>query len=325
MTPRNQYTGPRVTNEEIIAAYQQTGSVWKSAKIVGITGQTVHARLSAIGYKTGSGWSPEEVERLRELVGQATIGVIADEFGRSYASIACKINELGVGTRFGNGLPKKPPRGAGLDKATMKRHTKMLEQSGMPVTRYARQSGMHVETFIRALEYHFPEWWQEYRKGITYLPESQCPNCDSSFYRSNTRQQFCSRRCQGAYRVDQDYFGGKRKNTIGLAEGVCQICGRTPKKALSSHHVIGKENDPENDFLVALCSGCHNIVTQLGSRNFTENQWESLISFVWLRKNGADAVNESVSLHVCVDIDVDDSQFDEDEVEEFLADAEVNL
>jgi hypothetical protein len=118
--------------------------------------------------------------------------------------------------------------------------------------------------------------------------------------------------------VDQNYFGGKRKQTIGLAEGVCQICERTPKKALSSHHVIGKENDPDNEILVALCSGCHNIVTQLGGRNFTESQWESLISFVWLRKNGADAMRDALSLHVCVDIDVDTAEFNEEEAEEFL-------
>jgi hypothetical protein len=55
--------------------------------------------------------------------------------------------------------------------------------------------------------------------------------------------------------------------------------------------MIGKENDPNNDWLIALCPGCHQIVTILGGRNFagTPEVWESLIQLVLIRKNGADA------------------------------------
>jgi len=57
-----------------------------------------------------------------------------------------------------------------------------------------------------------------------------------------------------------EYFGGNRLNTIGLISKTCQLCMRKVEKGLSSHHIIGKEKDPENQYLIALCSGCHKLV-----------------------------------------------------------------
>lgn len=302
-------TKSRFTAEEVIEAYRSTGSVWKAARLLGLSGQTVHGRLKALGYSTsGRNWTEEEIERLREMAPEFTLAQIADEFGRSYASIACKVNELGVGNRYGNKVKTKLPRGAGLDKVSVKRYINDLETSGIPITRYAKQRGMIVDTLIRAIEKHYPDWWAEYRKGISYLPEVVCPECSRIFHPSNTRQTFCSQRCRARYKIDQDYFGGKRKNTIGLAEGKCQLCGRIPKSNLSSHHVLGKENDPENEYLIALCSGCHELVTSLGARNFTEEQWEALISLAYLRKHGGESLKDIV--HITVDIDTYDIEDD---------------
>lgn len=296
---------PRTTTEEIIAAYQQTGSVWKAGRKLGLSGQTIHARLRALGYQIGNPWTEEETNRLSEMANQTTIGQIADELGRSYASIACKIHELGAGSRHGNRIKKKLPRGAGLDKISVKRHIKDLEASKLTITKYARQRGIQVDTLIRAIEKHNPEWWIEYRNAISELPESTCPNCENIFYPSNTRQRFCSRLCQGRYKTDLEYFGGKRKYTIGLSEGICQLCGNTPKKGLSSHHILGKENDQENNHLVALCSGCHHVITALGVRDFTETQWESLISLAYLRKHSGDSSLKDI-VHITVNIDTYD-------------------
>lgn len=291
----------RHTNEEIVAAYRETGSVWKAGRKLGLAGQTVHGRLRAVGHPVGGAWCDEEVQRLQELAGIATIGQIADEMGRSYAAIACKISEIGIGSRFGN-RSRKIPRGAGFDKASVKKHIRELSASEIPISRWARQRGIHVDTLIRAIEKYDHQWWVDYRNAHSDLPEAVCPHCDSVFYPSNSRQVFCTRRCGAGYKVDQNYFGGKRSQTIGLAEGRCQICGRTPTKGLSSHHVLGKENDPDNDWLVALCSGCHNVVTALGGRDFDETQWEALVSFSWLRRHGATFDHDDV-VHVTVEID----------------------
>lgn len=296
-------TYSRFTNEEIVSAYCETGSVWKAGRKLGLAGQTVHGRLRGIGHPIRSSWLPEEEERISELAGSATIGQIADELGRSYASIACKINEMGVGSRHGNRIKRKIPRGAGFDKVSVSKYIKEIEASKIPITKWARQRGMLVDSLVLAIEKHHPAWWIEYRGKISYLPEATCPNCKSKFYPSNTKQVCCSRQCTSRHRTNKDYFGGKRGTTIGLASGTCQCCGRHPKKGLSSHHVFGKENDPDNDCLVALCARCHNVITALGAVNFDERQWEAIISFSWLRKHGDDPECRRKALHVCVEID----------------------
>lgn len=299
----------RATNEEIVSAYRETGSIWKAGRKLGLAGQTVHGLLRGIGHPVGSAWSPEEEDRLSELVGAATIGQIADELGRSYAAIACKIHEMGIGSRHGNRIKRKIPRGSGFDKASVSKYIKEIEASKIPITKWARQRGMLVDSLILAIEKYHPAWWVEYRGKISYLSEATCPNCKGKFYPSNTRQVCCSRQCTSRHRTNKHYFSGKRGTTIGLASGTCQCCGRQPKKGLSSHHVFGKENDPENDFLVALCAGCHKVITALGAVNFNEEQWEALIIFSWMRKHGDDPECRKKALHVCVDID----SYEEDE------------
>jgi len=110
---------------------------------------------------------------------------------------------------------------------------------------------------------------------------TKCLNCGAVLKK---KQKYCSTKCGNAYRINQTYFGGKRDTTIGLLEKTCQVCKRKNVKGLSSHHVIGKENDPDNLYLVALCRGCHQLITILGRRNFNSAIWESLIRFSALRK-----------------------------------------
>ena len=110
---------------------------------------------------------------------------------------------------------------------------------------------------------------------------TNCLNCGKVLTK---KRKYCSAKCGNDYRVDQSYFGGKRDTTIGLLEKTCQVCKRKNIKGLSSHHVIGKENDLDNLYLVALCRGCHQLITILGRRNFNSAIWESLIRYSVLRK-----------------------------------------
>lgn len=299
MTTKSRYTG-----QEIIDAYKRTGSVWRAGKELGLAGQTVHERLKALDYPlAGRNWMPDEVDELRALAGNMTIGEISNRLGRPYAGVACKISELGLGERFGNRVKIKIPRGAGYDKASVKRYMAQLEASGDTVHRFARRMGLGVEMLIYAIERDAPDWWRAYREAHSDLPEATCPYCGNAFVPSNKKQRFCRRKCSTDARIDESYFGGKRRQTIGLAEGQCQLCGRTGVKGLSSHHMLGKENDPENEALIALCQGCHKAVTFLASRTFVDDEvvWQSLISLVWLRKHG-DRREESGGVEVCVEV-----------------------
>lgn len=280
----------RVTNQQVIDAYRATGSVWRAAKELGIGGQSVHERLRALDYPMASRkWDDNEVAELRLLACAMTVGEIASRLGRPYAGVAGKISELGIGVRFGNRQARKIPRGAGYDKRSCERYRKQVDETGISLRVCASRNGLTTEMLCQALEKHFPDWWQEYRRAHTDLPEKTCGYCERPFYPSNKKQDYCTRKCAADARTDRGYFGGKRKNTIGLKEGVCQLCGREGMTGLTPHHVLGKENDPDNEVLIALCRGCHQIVTLLGGRDFADDAtaWESLISLVMLRRHGA--------------------------------------
>lgn len=267
-------------------------------------GATVSRKLA------GAKWSDHEVAELQALVGVATISAIGERLGRPYAGVACKISELGMGPNFGNRSPIKLPRGAGYTKADAIRYSKAIDKSDMPVSRFARSNGLRIEYLCASLERHVPEWWQHYRAFRSDVPETECEYCGRRFVPSIGTQRFCTRKCGADQRTDNNYFGGNRRKAIGWTEGVCQICGRTPDKGLTPHHILGKENDPEDSALVAVCQGCHNLVTALGSREFTGTQWEALISLAWLRKHGPELVKETDGMTgmTCVEVCVAISQ-----------------
>lgn len=300
----------RVTSQQIIDAYQATGSVWRAGKSLGITGQTVHDRLRALQYPlAGRHWSPDEVQELRSLYSAAVpLGEIAQRLGRPYAGVACKASELGLKTTPVR--QRKAPRGAGWDKVSTRHHLDALTRYPGKITAFARMHGLSLEMLVQAIQRHFPDEWHAYVERHSDMPRKTCPYCEGEFVPANGKQIYCDRHCADRARRDRTYFGGKRRSTPGLADGICQLCGKEGMRGLSSHHVLGKENDAENDFLIAICQGCHKLVSMLGGRSFVDDEaaWESLISLAWLRKHGAQLASgempHGTSLHVTVDIDV---------------------
>jgi hypothetical protein len=77
--------------------------------------------------------------------------------------------------------------------------------------------------------------------------------------------------------------------------------------------VLGKENDPLNDVLIALCQGCHQIVTLLGARTFTDDPraWEALISLAWMRRHGAELAIGTSEKVVYTEVTIEISEADE--------------
>ena len=284
-------TKSRFTSEEVIAAYQETGSVWKAAKKLGLAGQTVHERLKALGYKlAGSEWSNEEIAELTEMVGHLTTAQIAHRLGRPYNGVALKISRLGIGIGPGGRVPEplKASKAQKYVKAKIAEYKAEMESLGMKPTPYAKSKGLSVETLIKSFQVYHPEWYEAYAESYASGPKKKCPYCEKEFWPVTAKQKFCTRKCGTESRADLGYFGGRRRETVGLAEKTCQLCGKYTVKGLSSHHMKGKENDPDNEYLIALCFGCHQIVTILGGRSFagTQEVWESLIQLVLIRKNG---------------------------------------
>ena len=293
------------TNKEIVDAYLQTGSVWRAGKELGMSGQVVHEKLRAMGHKLQSSeWTEAEVKELESLVDNLTIAQIANRLGRPYNGVAMKISRLGLGQRFGNKQKKKIPRTGEYTKEKIAEYLQEIEKQDIKVTTFSRKAGLQIDGLVTAIQRHNAEWYEKYCEKHAVKPKTACPYCGIEFWPLSHKQINCSRKCSDQARVDNSYFGGRRRETIGLLEGICQLCNQHTPKGLSSHHMLGKENDPDNEHLIALCSGCHNIVTILGGRRFiaTPEAWEVLIQLVIMRKNGANP--DFAGVYTTVDIDL---------------------
>lgn len=305
----------RVKTAEIVAVYRETASIWETGKRLGISGQSVHERLRAydfpmIGLRR---WTDDEVGELRLLVEAGlTASKISSRLGRTFASVTCKMNELGIRVSPRNRSGRKIPRGVGLDKVSVLKHMDALEKSGAKPTHYARMNGLNIDSMVYALQTHCDERWQAHAAKVGGLAEKTCEYCERKFFPTSGKQRFCTRKCGADSGRDATYFGGRRKEAIGLLEGVCQLCSQQRRRGLSAHHVLGKENDPDDHDLVALCQGCHKLVSLLGSRNFVDDPsaWEALIQLAWWRKHGSKIASgglDGKATYVCVEIEIQDA------------------
>jgi hypothetical protein len=300
-----------VTNEELIAAYRDTGSVWKAAKKVGLCGQSIHERLVRLGVpRTNNPWTADEIDELRRLSLEVPMYEAAMRLGRSYTGLALKASRLGLKFRSYSErrTSGKPKRGTGLNKATTAKAVDALLANGGKVTPFCKQHGYHTETFIKAAQFYAPETWQKYveKHGVS---TKKCEYCGNDFIALTGKQKTCSRKCGRHARKNKSYFNGRRQEAVGMAEKECQICMRSINKGLSAHHAYGVENDPEADFLVAICSGCHDIVGRLAATKASDNKsyFENLIAFALLRKHGAKR-----PMGYWVDVDIEEVEQDEE-------------
>lgn len=297
-----------MSNQELIAAYEKTRSVWRAGKEVGLAGQSVHERLVALGIPLSmKKWTSAEDDEMRALIENGCqLAEVARRLGRTYSATATRASDLGMHNNRRVRSNRKLPRGAGFDKVTVRKHMKQLAASPRSFTQYCRTNRLAVEVLSRALETHCPDDWEAYKRAHSDLPSANCEYCGREFVPSSSRQRFCTRKCGDQSRIDLSYFGGRRRETIGLSEGICQICGRQRESRIASHHVVGKGNDPDNSFLVALCNGCHDLVSRLGARPWVNDPEivESLLSFAWMRYFGpAIAATDGAGVRISVDIE----------------------
>jgi 5-methylcytosine-specific restriction endonuclease McrA len=297
------------TNEQVHAAYRETGSVWAAGKLLGIAGQQVHVRLARMGVVMNGGgvpWTSEEEAELERLVNAGVPFLeIANRLNRSYNAIAVRASRLGFQHFKKSGRLKKIPRGHGYDKASMTRHVKDFLASPLTLTKFVKSVGLNIEPFVWAWQKWDLEGWNAYlSEHASDVPRKECKYCQEEFIPNSGKQEHCTRRCADVARRDASYFGGKRRETLGLAEGICQLCGRKPEKGLSSHHVLGKKNDQDNNVLIALCQGCHDVVSRLAGKPWIRDQrkLESLISFAYMQANGAALMASGNELYVFVEI-----------------------
>lgn len=137
----------KATDEQLIAAYEQSGSVWKAARLLGMCGQSVHERLKKLGSaKPINAFTDQDRERLkREYEGHAAAGTLdhlASQMGRTKQFICRQAKRLGLTS------PDRPkPYLAEQTSAAMKEwHRKNDHPRGMKGKRHSSEARetMHV-------------------------------------------------------------------------------------------------------------------------------------------------------------------------------------
>lgn len=97
-TPHNK----RVSDEIILESYNRTKSVWKTAKEVGLCGQSVHERLVRLNSIKSTRFTEKEVEMIKELYlsgsgnGPINLNEFCEKIGRHKSTVCKKAKELGL-------------------------------------------------------------------------------------------------------------------------------------------------------------------------------------------------------------------------------------
>ena len=94
----------KATDEQLIASYKRTKSVWDTAKEFGMCGQSVHERLTKLGIINKKNvFSDNDYKKLKEFYathelkrGSGELEIIAKELGRTKQFISRKAKELGL-------------------------------------------------------------------------------------------------------------------------------------------------------------------------------------------------------------------------------------
>src|SRR5207247_1848341 len=166
----------RVTNEEVVAAYKDTGSVWKAAKRLGVCGQSVHERLRRLGHRmTHQTWTVEEVREARSLASQGEpMAQIASRLGRTYSAVALKLSRLGIGSQH-KGWRWKPRRKMILSKGRVAALGRKLERGAATLRRWPPPEGVAITPLVDALQVYEPERWRRYVEHHSNLSRRPCP------------------------------------------------------------------------------------------------------------------------------------------------------
>ena len=151
------------TDEQIIAAYEEHGSVWRAGGALGVCGQTVHERLVKLGrIRPMNVFAPEEEKRLREeYVVYRDAGKLDDlarDMGRTKHFICRKARAIGLTDRRApkvyNAVWKYLPKEAA--QAIFNK----FKASSMGMGKYCATHGYDDLGFSRCMQFHFAEEWE---------------------------------------------------------------------------------------------------------------------------------------------------------------------
>lgn len=152
----------KFTDDQAIAAYKKTGSVWKAADILGVCGQSVHERLCKLGViKHINKFSDSDKRRLeRDYLRYRDAGKLqdlADEMGRTKQFICRQAKALGL-TNASHPTPWFDSWADKPDEELRLIFNDMVK-SDLGIAEYMKQHGYGI-CFSAEMERRFPAEWE---------------------------------------------------------------------------------------------------------------------------------------------------------------------
>lgn len=150
----------KATDEQVIEAYQRTGSVWKAGEELGMCGQAVHERLQKLGMnKHVNVFTDEDKEYLSERYvlyrDSGMLQDLADEMGRTKPFICRQARALGLTSPSNSGSHKKSVLKYATEAVAIPIWNKFKE-SPLGVGDFCKENHYDVQTFTDTMNRYFP-------------------------------------------------------------------------------------------------------------------------------------------------------------------------
>jgi 5-methylcytosine-specific restriction endonuclease McrA len=264
--------------DEVTRAYREkNNNLWETGKIFFVAGGEIRRTLISAGVEIKpSEWSKDELTFIHRAVAMESMiaSQIAEEIGRNPAVVMAKCNDL-----YDQPVPtivklKKVPYGQGYTKRNAAIRIKELaDKPGLCVLHYCKALDLDPRALVQSFKAYYPERLPSIASNLENVIFTTCPYCGVEFAnRKHNGANFCSNTCNRKSKIDAKYFGGKRRETLGVRTKTCQNCGQK-HDALQVDHIIRKGNDSENEHMIALCPGCHRIKSVLAiHKSLTTNR-----------------------------------------------------
>lgn len=150
----------KISDEILLKEYEKTHSVWKTAKNVGMCGQSVHERLSRLNAIKSDFFTEEEKNKIRKLYregfesGDKKLDLLSKEMGRQKTSICRFARKEGL-----TNLKRK--RSEEMAKSFSIRAKEFIKKNGHPKGMLGKK---HTKETLKVLSKHSKEMWEKLSK-----------------------------------------------------------------------------------------------------------------------------------------------------------------
>ena len=160
----------KVSDQEVIDAYRNHGSVWKASKHLGICGQSISERLRRLGFDNSRNWTQEELDLLCEMYKRQrpNLDELAAILGRNKTNICRKARQFG----FTDQARKKGGKYEHLDKQRVLELFNLFDQlQPLCMREFCKMQGYWCHSLSTLFKKYAPERYKEITKAKRTHPD----------------------------------------------------------------------------------------------------------------------------------------------------------